>query len=75
MKAISVLAIKGNHLARAAEIFSSFKYADLKKDLLLESWEETRIYLWQNVESLSENDTLLRAIWTDGRGQFIAIRQ
>jgi len=60
-----IIAIKGDHLKRAEEIFKIFNYVDLKKDTAYHSWDQASEYLFENYFDLANKEIALRAIWTD----------
>ncbi len=60
-----IIAIKGDHLNRAEEIFRIFNYIDLKKDKSYHSWDQASEYLFENYFDLANKEIALRGIWTD----------
>ncbi|GGH27368.1 hypothetical protein FAZ19_18915 [Sphingobacterium alkalisoli] len=61
----SFIAIKGNHFDRAGEIFSVFKYIDLKQDKQFDDWQTFNEYLFDNYFEFANNEVVIRGIWTD----------
>lgn len=61
----SFIAIKGNHLDRADEIFSLFKYIDTKQDKQFDNWQTYNAYLFDNYFNFANNEVSIRGIWTD----------
>lgn len=59
----SIIAIKGNHFDRAAEVFKTFGYIDLANDLNFENLEDLYTYCSSNVVSFSDRAITLRGIW------------
>lgn len=63
MSTISITAIKGNYLEKAAEIFASFRYVDLKNDQPFGSLDSCSLFLSLNYLDYSKKDIAIRGIW------------
>ena len=62
----SIIAIKGNDLQKADQLFKAFRYFDLKGDKTFPSKEEAIAYLKENFSRMvEENDVVIRGLWAD----------
>ncbi|WP_121357789.1 hypothetical protein [Flavisolibacter nicotianae] len=61
----SFIAIRGNHLNKASEIFETFKYRDTHQDQQFDNWQKFNDFLFDNYFELSNNQTALRGLWSD----------
>ncbi|OOQ57945.1 hypothetical protein [Mucilaginibacter pedocola] len=61
----SIIAIKGEHLNRAAEIFEAFGYVGQPNDLNFGKLEELYAYCSSNMDNFSDQEISLRGIWQD----------
>ncbi|MFA6058505.1 MAG: hypothetical protein WC756_09915 [Taibaiella sp.] len=62
----SLIAIKGNDLQKANQLFKAFRYFDLKGDKIFSSAEEAIQYLKDNFSRMvEENDVVIRGLWAD----------
>ena len=62
----SIIAIKGNDLQKADQLFKAFRYFDFKGDKVFSSKEEAIIYLKENFSRMvEENDVVIRGLWAD----------
>lgn len=62
----SLIAIKGNDLQKADQLFKAFRYFDLKGDKVFSSREEAIQYLKDNFSRMvEENDVVIRGLWAD----------
>jgi hypothetical protein len=62
----SIIAIKGNDLQKADQLFKAFRYFDLKGDKFFSSKEEALDYLKSNfISMVEENDVVIRGLWAD----------
>lgn len=59
----SFIAIKGEHLNKAEDIFQTFKYSDTCRDRQFTDWESFDNYLLDNYFEFAENEIVLRGIW------------
>lgn len=62
----SFIAIKGNHLDKAGEMFSFFQYEDTGREKQFSDWDEFNAYLTDNDARFAAEDIALRGIWNDG---------
>lgn len=62
----SIIAIKGNHVDKADQIFKTFKYFDLGNDKQFGNWPDAASYLFDNFMKLAEDDIAIRGIWSNG---------
>jgi hypothetical protein len=61
----SFIAIKGNHLDKASEVFELFKYRDTHQDMQFDDWQMFNDFLFNNYFELANNEMALRGIWSD----------
>lgn len=62
----SVIAIQGNDLQKADQLFKAFRYFDLKGDKFFPSKEEAIDYLKEHfIRMVEENDVVIRGLWAD----------
>lgn len=62
----SIIAIKGNDLQKADQLFKAFRYFDLKGDKFFPSKEEAIDYLKEHfIRMVEENDVVIRGLWAD----------
>lgn len=62
----SIIAIKGNHIDKADQIFKTFKYFDLGNDKQFGNWPDAASYLFDNFLKLTNEDIAIRGIWSSG---------
>jgi hypothetical protein len=61
----SFIAIKGNFLDRADEIFATFKYLDTVQDKQFNNWQEFNDYLYDNYFEFANKEIAIRGIWAN----------
>ncbi|MEM7162836.1 MAG: hypothetical protein AAF487_10410 [Bacteroidota bacterium] len=61
----SIIAIKGDHLDKTAQIFEIFGYVDRNNDKQYDNWEPTATYLFENYFDLAHQSIAIRGIWTN----------
>lgn len=67
----SFIAIKGNFLEQAEEIFTVFNYIDTDEDRQFVDWDHFNHYLLNNYATLECSGTIVRGIWTDNQWTII----
>ena len=61
----SIIAIKGNHFDRVANIFECFRYNDLDKDKAFDNADKFNDFLFDNYFEFANREIALRGIWFD----------
>lgn len=61
----SFIAIRGNHLDKASEIFETFKYQDTHQDQQFDNWQKLNDFLFDNYFELAKDEIALRGLWSD----------
>lgn len=62
---INIIALKGNHLDKAASLFETFNYIDNNNDIRFDSWDKAANYLFDNYFEFANKQVSLRGIWFD----------
>jgi hypothetical protein len=65
MLSISIIAIKGNQLDKANEIFNALSYADLRHDRRFTSLDSCMEFLDENYFDYTKKNTAIRGLWVN----------
>src|SRR5688500_15537269 len=57
------IAIKGNHIEEANEVFEAFGYVDLYRDKTFSNWDKTASFISKDGTTLAKKGILLRPVW------------
>lgn len=61
----SIIAIKGNHLEKTADIFECFMYDDMNQEKTFDNLDKFNKYLLDNYFEFANREIALRGIWVD----------
>lgn len=61
----SFIAIKGNLLDKADEIFKVFKYEDTRQDIQFNDWQTFNDYLYHHYYEFANKEIAIKGMWTN----------